>query len=141
MSRYHGSARNRRVHTIIIYYVLASQILRLGKTFWRWYVLRVCCAQNRPVILYSGHICWLFVEGVFGQPELFRGPNYKVVIWTLVDSGDSDLLNSELTASGSRRFVIYTTSPSPSRWEKLHQTMTRRVCVMNPWTKAEIRRA
>jgi hypothetical protein len=123
--------------------LLTYQIPRLGKTVWRWYALRVCCAQKKPVILYSNGACWLFVdEGVFEQPTASQGRYFKTVIWTLVDSLDTPSGPPiGLITFGMRYFVIYTTSPTPSRWEKLHQSMNRAVCVMNPWTKAEIHRA
>ncbi|KAM6499289.1 hypothetical protein JOM56_004797, partial [Amanita muscaria] len=115
----------------------------IGKSLWRWYALRKCCAQKKPVIFYSDNTCWLFVdEGVFEQPTSFRAQYYKTVIWTLVDSVDTPSGPPiRLTEHGSRHFVTYTTSPTPSRWNKLHQSMERAVCVMNPWTKAEIHKA
>ena len=127
---------------VITLVLLTYQIPCLGKTLWRWYALRVCCAQKRPVILYSNGICWLFVEGVFGQPTKFQPSYYKIVIWTLVDSADAPSgPPMGLITHTTRHFVLYTTSPIPSRWDKIHQSMLRAVCVMNPWTKAEIHRA
>ncbi|KAF8350326.1 hypothetical protein F5887DRAFT_944842 [Amanita rubescens] len=116
----------------------------IGKTLWRWYALRVCCAQKKPVILYSNGTCWLFVEeGVFKQPTNFEPSYYKTVIWTLLDSADAPPTGPPmgLITHGTQHFVLYTTSPTPSRWAKIHQSMHRTVCVMNPWTKAEIHRA
>ena len=74
---------------ITIVLLLTYQTLRLGKTLWRWYALRVCCAQKKPVILYLSGTCWLFVEGVFAQPTEFHAGYYKIVVWTLVDSADN----------------------------------------------------
>ncbi|KAM6496569.1 hypothetical protein JOM56_007042 [Amanita muscaria] len=115
----------------------------IGKSLWRWYALRRCCAQKKPVIFYSNDTCWLFVEeGVFKQPTSFQPQCYNTVIWTLVDSVDAPSGPPiGLITHGSQHFVIYTTTPTPSTWEKLHQSMTRVVCVMNPWTRAEIHRA
>ncbi|KAF8345320.1 hypothetical protein F5887DRAFT_885268 [Amanita rubescens] len=115
----------------------------IGKTLWRWYALRVCCAQKKPVILYSNGICWLFVEeGVFEQPTNFQPSYYKIVIWTLVDAADAPSgPPMGLITHGTQHFILYTTPPTPSRWDKIHQSMLRTVCVMNPWTKAEIHRA
>ena len=128
---------------VITLVLLTYQIPCLGKTTWRWYALRVCCAQKKPVIFYANGSCWLFVkEGVYRQPPNFEPRYYKIVIWTLVDSADLDLsLPTGLTSLGTQHFVIYTTSPTQSRWKKIHQTMLRILCVMNPWTKAEIHKA
>ena len=96
----------------------------------------MCCAQKKPVILYWDRTCWLFVEeGVFEQPPNFHPGYYKIVIWTLVDSADSDGGPPvRLISHGTQHFVIYTTSPTPSRWNRIHQTMLQTICVMNPWT-------
>jgi hypothetical protein len=128
---------------LIILLLLTHQILRLGKTLWRWYALRVFCAQKKTVIWYSNDACWLFVdEGVFQQPTTFQGRYYQTRVWTLVDSVDT--LSGPpigLIAHGTQHFVVYTTSPTASSWNKLHQSMSRTICVMNPWTKAEIHKA
>ena len=115
----------------------------LGKTLWLWYALRVCCAQKKPVIIYWRGTCWLFVqEGVFKQPPDFEPTYYQIVIWTLVDSTDAPSgPPMGLVARGTQHFILYSTSPTPSRWGKIHQTMFLTVCVMNPWTKAEIDKA
>ena len=128
---------------VVTLVLLTYQLPCLGKSFWRWYALRVCCAKKRPVILYFCGICCLFVdEGVFEQPTNFRSSHYKIVIWTLVDSADGPSGPPiGLISHGTQHFVLYTTSPTPSGWDKIHQTMLRAVCVMNPWTKAEILRA
>ena len=129
---------------IIALVLLTYQIPCLGKTLWRWYALRVCCAQKKPVILYSHGTCWLFVdEGVFKQPNNFLSTYYRIVIWTLVDSMDVSLSvpGIGLTAYGTQHFILYTTFPDLSSWDKVHQSMFRGICVMNPWTKAEIHKA
>ena len=128
---------------IILVVLLTSHILPLGKSLWRWFALQVCCERKKPVIFYSNDACWLFVEeGVFEQPTSFQARNYKTVIWTLVDSVDTPSgLPTGLITHGTQHFIIYTTSPTLSRWEKLHQSMTPELCVMNPWTRAEIHRA
>ena len=130
---------------VIMLILLTYHILLLGKTLWRWYALRVCCAQKKPVIFYQDNVCWLFVEeGVFEQPTSFHAWQYNTIIWTLVDSVDTPTpsgLPTGLTTHGTQHFIIYTTPPTPLRWSKLHQSMLRTVCVMNPWTKAEIHRA
>ena len=94
--------------------------------------------KKKPVILYLNGTCWLFVEeGVFKQPTDFYSGYYKIVIWTLVDSVDGDDWGPprRLISHGTRHFVLYTTLLG---WDKIHQSMRRAVCVMNPWTKAEI---
>jgi hypothetical protein len=123
--------------------LLTYQILRLGKSVWHWYALRMCCAQRKPVIWYSNDTCWLFVEeGVFRQPTTFDALCYETVVWTLVDSVDtSSGLPMGLITHGTRHFIIYTSSPTPSRWEKINQSMTWAVCVMNLWSRAEIHKA
>ncbi|KIM77337.1 hypothetical protein PILCRDRAFT_76949, partial [Piloderma croceum F 1598] len=111
-----------------------------------WYVLRVCCAQKRPVIVYSDNTYWLFVnEDVFAQPASFCSTCYKAIIWTLVNSANvtpsKGGLLIKLVTHASRHFITYTITATPSRWAKLQQSMTHTVCVMNPWTRAEIHRA
>ena len=130
-------------HVAIMLGLMTSQILRLGKSVWRWYALRMCCAQRKPVIWYSNDTCWLFVEeGVFRQPTTFDALCYETVVWTLVDSVDTPLgPPTGLIMHGTRHFIIYTSSKTPSRWEKINQSMTLAVCVMNPWSRAEIHKA
>ncbi|KIM91796.1 hypothetical protein PILCRDRAFT_58282 [Piloderma croceum F 1598] len=111
----------------------------IGKSVWHWYALQMCCAQRKPVIWYLNGTCWLFVEGVFRQPTTFDALCYETVVWTLVDSVDTPSgPPTGLITHGTRHFIIYTLSPTPSRWEKINQSMTRVVCVMNPWSRAEI---
>ena len=102
--------------------------------------------KKKPVIVYFNGTFWLFVdEGVFKQPDDFLSTYYQIVIWTLVDSMDTPSPQSGLPIGlithGTQDFVLYTTSTAPSRWNKLHQSMCPIVRVMNPWNKAEIRKA
>ncbi|KDR82617.1 hypothetical protein GALMADRAFT_56773 [Galerina marginata CBS 339.88] len=116
----------------------------IGKSVWQWYALRVCCGKRRPVILYSGGECWLFVdEGVFMRPPDFGPDLYQSVIWTLVGSVDTgpDGLPVCFKGHATRHFIIYTTPLTPSNWAKIDQFMTRKIVMMNPWTKAEIYKA
>jgi len=69
--------------------------------FWLWcvtepkvvmgqYMLWVCCAQKKPVIIfYSNNMCWLFVEEIFQQPTSFHAQYYNTIIWTLVNLVDT----------------------------------------------------
>ena len=91
--------------------------------------------KKNPVILYSHGTCWLFVdEGVFKQPNNFLSTYYRIVIWTLVDSMDTSLSvpGIGLTEHGTQHFILYTRSTDSSRWDKVHQSMCRGICVMTP---------
>jgi hypothetical protein len=106
--------------------LLTSQILRLGKSVWRRYALRMCCAQRKPVIWYSNDTCWLFVEeGVFRQPTTFDALCYKTVVWTLVDSVDilqarpRDLLRMARSISS---FILRHQPPQDGKKKPVHDS-------------------
>ena len=97
--------------------------------------------QKKLDIMYSSGTCWLFIEeGVFAQPMEFQASYYKTLV-DLADNAPELGPPIGLITHGTQHFVLYTMSPTPSRWKKLHQSMLWTVCVMNPWTLAEIHRA
>ena len=80
------------------------------------------------------------VEKVPKDSPFFFENNYEEPIWCLVDAADAPAgLPSELAGIWKWGVVpIYVTSPSCERWKKLHQSKTRYIGLMNPWTREEI---
>ncbi|KIM83445.1 hypothetical protein PILCRDRAFT_88222 [Piloderma croceum F 1598] len=61
--------------------------------------------KNRSSSFQPG-TCWLFVEGVFEQPNSFRVLNYKTNMWIIVDSLDtSSGPLTKLITYGSQHFI------------------------------------
>jgi hypothetical protein len=104
--------------------------------------MRRCCAEQRPFVLYRNK-CYLFVqEGVFEAPPRFSSHKYQTYVWALVDADEATSGVPEgLIARFTRLFTFYSTSPTRSRWTRVHKIVGARVIVMNPWTRKEILRA
>ncbi|KAF8624106.1 hypothetical protein AX15_006042, partial [Amanita polypyramis BW_CC] len=83
---------------------------------------------------------YLFVEeGVYEVPDKFQ--NFKVFVWTLVDSDHAEAkVPEDLVMHGTRHFVICSTSPNQDRWSRLHKTLHHFTFIMNPWKSKEILR-
>ena len=75
------------------------------------------------------------------MPDKWIHDDFRYIVWTLVDSDECDRIPSHFIPRGSLMFVIYATSPSAVRWSKIHKTMRRKVVIMNPWGRKEIKRA
>ena len=124
--------------------VTVIEILCLkGKSYWALYALRRRLAEKKPVMWYSESKLLLFVEeGVYESPERPRLDVFKTLVWTLVDSDQAkERVPPHLAEHDTPHFIIYTTSPDQSRWDRLHKTTQRAMCVMNPWNKTEILKA
>jgi hypothetical protein len=108
-----------------------------------YYALRRCLAEKRPVIWRWCKEPYLFVEeGVYVMAPIFYRAQYKMSVWTLIDSDHSkDGIPDQFIDQNMSFFVIYATSPARERWSRLHKFYTLEVVVMNPWTRGEIHRA
>ena len=106
------------------------------------YVLRRRCAEKKPVIWYDGIVGYIFVDdGVYKMTPDFHDNEFKIFVWTLVDSDQAlDGVPPELVRNRTRLFVIYASSPDSYRWKRLHKTVDVVTVVMNPWTWREMLR-
>ena len=86
---------------------------------------------------------YLFVrEGVYTLPSNWRHDDFRCIVWTLVDSDEHrDGVPPRLIPHGTLLFVIYSTSPAAELWSRMNKTTRRVVVIMNPWGRAEIKRA
>lgn len=107
------------------------------------YALRRRFAEKKPVIWYDGDAGFMFVEdGVYKMAPDFQENHFKTFVWTMVDSDPYvDGIPPYLVRNRTRLFVIYASSPTWKRWERLHKTVDDVTVIMNPWTWMEIRRA
>ena len=105
-------------------------------------MLRRRFAERKPVIWHDGKDGYIFVEdGVYQMAPDFQVNHFKTFVWTLVDSDSAaDGIPPHLVWNRTRLFVIYSTSPTRKRWERLHKTVDDVTVIMNPWTWREIRR-
>jgi hypothetical protein len=114
-----------------------------GKTFFIRYALLRCLSEKQEAYYIArGHWYLFSARGVdcFSKaPEEF-GRTQSGVAWVFIDSMEAkDGLPIDLTGDQSDGvFPIYTTSPESSRWKSLHQSKTRSVIYMNPWSWEEI---
>lgn len=114
-------------------------IVNVGKSVWIYYALRRRLAERKPVIWYLRQTRYLFVEeGVYKVPEDFH--DFKVFVWTLVDSDTAKDVPENLVWPGTHHFLIYCTSPNQDRWSRLHKTVLDYIFIMNPWKSKEILR-
>jgi len=61
-----------------------------GKSVSLVYMLRRHCAERKPVIWYDGLEPYIFVDdGVYKMAPDFHFNNFKIFVWTLVDSDQS----------------------------------------------------
>lgn len=99
--------------------------------------------EKRPVIWSHFHESYLFVDdGVFRFRDAGFSAQFHKVVWTLVDSGPSQMdLPQVLIGHNMPFFIIFATSPTVERWSNFDQAYSVTVVVMNPWTRAEIHRA
>ena len=124
--------------------VTVIEILCLkGKSYWALYALCRCLAKKKPVMWYSESRLYLFVEeGVYESPERALHTVFKTLVWTFVDTDQAkEGVPPHLAEHRTKHFIIYTTSPTLSRWSRLAKTTQCAVCVMNPWNKTEISKA
>ncbi|KAF8493664.1 hypothetical protein F5888DRAFT_714950 [Russula emetica] len=104
----------------------AGALQKRGRVIWCWH--------KEP---------YMFVEeGVYVMAPNFYRAEYKMIVWTLIDSDQSkDGIPDQFIDHNMPFFVIYATSPARERWSRLHKSYTLEVVVMNPWTRGEIYRA
>lgn len=94
------------------------------------------------MLLQNGY--YLFTEsGVTAVPNwspFFWKNEYEDPPWCLIDSANS--VNGIPSAMSSNKQSgvnpVYVSSPTVDRWKKLHQSKTRYLAIMNPWTREEI---
>ena len=110
-----------------------------GKTVSLVYALRRRCAEKKPVIWHTVSGSYIFVEdGVYIMAPDFQLNEFKVFVWTLVDSEDG--VPPHLVENRTRLFVLYASS-NKDHWKRLHKNVEDVTVVMNPWTWREIHRA
>ncbi|KAF8271397.1 hypothetical protein EI94DRAFT_1720516 [Lactarius quietus] len=113
-----------------------------GKTYWVLYALRRRLAERKPVIWYRELNLYLFVaDGVYMAPQYFRPSTFQALVWTLIDTDEVDGVPPLLVGSDTQLFIIFSSSPKPSRWSNMRKTTQCVICIMNPWTKKEIAKA
>jgi len=114
-----------------------------GKSVSLVYILRRRCAERKPVIWYDGLESYIFVDdGVYKMAPDFHVNEFKIFVWTLVDSDQAPGgVPPELVRNRTRLFVLYASSPNVDRWKRLHKTVDDITVVMNPWTWREMLRA
>jgi len=112
-----------------------------GKSYWSCYAMCRHLSEREPVLWYgSGGDCVLFVEeGVFIVPQNFPPRDFKIRIWTLVDSNyHPDGVPPHLIPERTNHLIIFTTPPQSSQWKPLRKSTSPSVFYMNPWTRREI---
>ena len=127
----------------VLYFQVTFLIVDEGKSVFLVYILRRRCAERKPVIWYDGLESYIFVDdGVYKLAPDFHTNEFKIFVWTLVDS-DQALMGvpPELVRNRTRLFVLYASSPDSGRWNRLHKTVRPITVVMNPWTWTEMLRA
>ncbi|KIM86220.1 hypothetical protein PILCRDRAFT_816150 [Piloderma croceum F 1598] len=112
----------------------------ISKHFWIYYAARRRLAEKKPFIWFYAARYYLFVqEGVYGLPTDWRHADFRYIVWTLVDSDQSQAGVPEVVVPhGTRLFAIYVTSPAINRWSRLHKTTRPIVVTMNPWSRGSI---
>jgi hypothetical protein len=127
------------IHRFMIL-VLKSYVVNKGKSIWIYYALRRRLAEKHPVLWLWDKQYYLFVEeGVYQAPHKFGKTNFHAIVWTLVDSNESNEgVPESLIVHGTRLFVIYSTSPRRKRWKSMTQTVVKITLIMNPWTRKEL---
>ncbi|KAH9037620.1 hypothetical protein EDB85DRAFT_1861243 [Lactarius pseudohatsudake] len=115
----------------------------VGKSYWIFYALHRCLCEGKPVIWYYDSKRYLFVaEGVYELSRDFPSVGFKTRVWTLVDTDeDKSGIPPYLAVQFTKHFIIYTSSPQRSRWDRLDKTTVLKVIIMNPWTRAELSKA
>jgi hypothetical protein len=112
----------------------------VGKTMWIHYLVRRCVGEERPVALYLHRQCYRLSKSgvhIIEQDFLSRVPE---PMWCIIDSAESPtgIPQSMMEIFSPGNFPIYVSSPAKRRWEKLDQSKTRHVIIMNPWTMEEM---
>ena len=126
---------------MILRVVLTLRIICPGKSLWIYYALRRRLAERKPVIWYLDQTPYLFVEeGVFKVPDQFKASDFKVFIWTLVDSNLNEGIPEHLVTRETHHFLIFCTFPMRKWWSRLHKTTRDLTIIMNPWKRKEILR-
>ncbi|PPQ84750.1 LOW QUALITY PROTEIN: hypothetical protein CVT26_014689 [Gymnopilus dilepis] len=128
----------------------------IGKSLWVYY------GEGKPILWHlptesSGHhpvmggALFLFVaEGVFRVSAEFCCVDFCRRVWTLVagpneferhGDGPSPSLpvSLDLVLHGSNLEMIYVSSPQGARWRRLEKTTSPTVCLMEAWTREEMR--
>ncbi|KAH9065068.1 hypothetical protein EDB83DRAFT_2519688 [Lactarius deliciosus] len=115
----------------------------IGKSYWIFYALHRCLCEGKPVIWYYDSRRYLFVaEGVYELFRDFPSVGFEARVWTLVDNDeDKSGILPYIAVQFTKHFIIYTTSPQRSRWDRLDKTTLLKVIIMNPWTRAELSKA
>jgi hypothetical protein len=131
------------VSAVVLYFQVTFLIVDEGKSVSLVYMLRRRCAERKPVIWYDGVESYIFVEdGVYEMAQDFHKNEFKIFVWTLVDSDQAPGgVPPELVRNRTRLFVLYASSPNVDRWKRLHKTVDDITVVMNPWTWREMLRA
>lgn len=112
-----------------------------GKSVWVYYALRCRMAEKKSAIwLYKGAY-YLFVEdGVYRMPSDFQRAKFLSIVWTFIDSDESEIIPVNLISRDAHLFVIYTTPPVEQRWSLMQISTENDIVIMNPWTRGEILR-
>ncbi|KAJ4471425.1 hypothetical protein J3R30DRAFT_3341147 [Lentinula aciculospora] len=118
----------------------------VGKTVGSSYFLRRRLGEKKPTMLLQGGIYHLFhdigVDRVAKGSSVFTNKfkGFSEPPWCLIDSADApDGIPRSVVGIGlSGVNPIYISSPNNSRWSKLHQSRTKYVAIMNPWTEKEL---
>ncbi|PPQ84738.1 LOW QUALITY PROTEIN: hypothetical protein CVT26_014748 [Gymnopilus dilepis] len=137
----------------------------IGKSLWVYYGegkpilwhLPTESSGHHPVM---GGALFLFVaEGVFRVPAEFCCVDFCRRVWTLVDADATPALallgptssnamamarsglpvSLDLVLHGSNLEMIYVSSPQGARWRRLDETTSPTVCLMEAWTREEMR--
>ena len=107
-----------------------------GKSVYLLYMVRRRCAERKPVIWYDGLVGYVFVDdGVYKMAPVFHVNEFKVFVWTLVDSATRPRSESYSSLCPLCFF------PNIVRWKRLHKTMDDFTVIMNTWTWREMFRA
>jgi hypothetical protein len=132
-----------QVSAVVLYFQVTFLIVDEGKSVSLVYILRRRCAERKPVIWFDGLRGYIFVDdGVYKMAPDFHDNEFKIFVWTLVDSDQAPGgVPPELVRNRTRLFVLYASSPNVDRWKRLHKTVEDTTVVMNPWTWREMLRA
>ena len=128
---------------VVLYFQVTFLIVDEGKSVSLVYILRRRCAERKPVIWFDGLRGYIFVDdGVYKMAPDFHDNEFKIFVWTLVDSDQAPGgVPPELVRNRTRLFVLYASSPNSGRWNRLHKTVGATTVIMNPWTWREMLRA
>jgi len=75
------------VSAVVLYFQVTFLIVDEGKSVFLVYMLRRRCAERKPIIWYDGLESYIFVDdGVYKMTPDFHFNEFKIFVWTLVDS-------------------------------------------------------